>query len=115
MPTFGASVHLENVARPHVQALDEHIPSGTYMLDWTPPEGEIKGTDWADINAAVRKLFPEEVKEGTLPATGKGIAVPLKLDARKSEKVFGFKYLGLEEQVKSVVGHYLELLGAGKP
>ena len=31
---------------------------GTYMLDWTP-EDEVRGTDWSDINAAVKKLFPE--------------------------------------------------------
>ena len=55
------------------------------------------------------------MEKGILPATGKGIAVPLKLDARKSEKVFGFKYLDLEEQVKSVIGHYLELLNSDKP
>ncbi|KAF2100187.1 NAD(P)-binding protein [Rhizodiscina lignyota] len=113
-PMLGATVHLEDVARSHVQALDEHVPAGTYVLDWTPDEGEVKGTDWNDVRAAVKKLFPEAVEKGILPATGKANTVPLKVDGRKSERVFGFKYKTLEDQVESVIGHYLEFLEAGK-
>jgi hypothetical protein len=35
----------------------------------------------------------------------------LRVDARKTEEVMGFKFLSYEEQVKSVVAHYIELKG----
>lgn len=37
-----------------------------------------------------------------------------KFDAQKTDKMFGIKWLGLEDQVKSVVEQYLELRKEGK-
>jgi hypothetical protein len=52
------------------------------------------------------------VKAGTLANDGKVTSVPVKIDASASEKALGMEYLGFEEQVKDVVGHYLELVSA---
>ena len=112
-PVPGASVHNEDVARSHVQALDESIPAGFYLLSYNPDDA-IRGTQWEDIAPVVQKLFPKAIEKGSLPQPGKGATAELRIDGRKAEKVFGFKYLNLEEQVKSVVGHYLELKEAGK-
>jgi hypothetical protein len=42
---------------------------------------------------------------------GKNSSVPLKIDSSEMESVLEFKHRSFEEQVKDVVGHYIELLG----
>lgn len=39
---------------------------------------------------------------------------PANVDYARTEEVFGFKLRGFEEQVVSVVGHYVELVKAAK-
>lgn len=56
------------------------------------------------------RRFPEAVKNGLLPNNGSNPSVVSKIDASKTEKVFGIKFASYEDVVVSVVGHYLELL-----
>jgi len=100
--TMGATVHLEDVARVHVQALDGGVPGNTgYILS--------QNMEWDEVTEIVSREFPEAVKKGLLPNTGDAPTHPVFIDSSLTEDVFGFRHMGLEEQVKSVVGHYLEM------
>jgi nucleoside-diphosphate-sugar epimerase len=98
----GASVHLEDVARSHVQALDSTIPGNrSYILS--------QSTRWDDVKRIVETNFPGAVDTRVLPKCGTASTHEIEFDASLTEEVFGFTHLGFEEQVKSVVAHYLEL------
>ena len=100
--TMGTTVHLEDVARVHVQALDEVVPGNTsYILS--------QNTEWDEVTEIVSRNFPDAIKKGLLPNIGDAPTHPVFVDASLTEDVFGFRHMGLEEQVMSVVGHYLEL------
>ena len=55
--------------------------------------------------------FPNTVKKGILRNNEKSLPNSIKLDAHRTEEVFGFKFKSYEEQVLSVTRHYLELVG----
>ena len=102
------SVHVWDIANLHVKALDPKIEGDQSFM--AVSEG-VKGTVWADAIDIVNRNFPEVVKKGILPNTGFTPTKRTKIDASRTEKVFGFKFLSYEEQVKSVVKQYLTLLG----
>jgi nucleoside-diphosphate-sugar epimerase len=102
------SVHVADVARLHVESLDPKIEGNQNFL--AVSEGE-RGTIWGDAIEIVNRNFPEAVKNGILPNNGTALTKRTKLDASRTEKVFGFKFQSYEEQVKSVVKQYLGLLG----
>jgi nucleoside-diphosphate-sugar epimerase len=102
------SVHVEDVARLHLLALDTKIPGNQSFL--AVSEGE-RGTVWSDAIEVVKRNFPEAVKKGILPNDGVAVTKRTKVDASRTEKVFGIKFKSYEEQVKSVVKQYLGLLG----
>lgn len=109
-PFAGATVHVEDVAQLHVRALDPKIPGGSsFALNSHSPDG-IAFNDAIDI---VAKNYPERVADGTLPNSGKTDTLPLKYDAGETEKAFGYKFRTYEDQVKSIVDHYLELKATG--
>jgi nucleoside-diphosphate-sugar epimerase len=100
--TMGSTVHLEDVARVHVQALDELVPGNmSYILS--------QNTEWEEVTEIVGREFPDAVEKGILPNSGTARTHPVFIDSGLAEEVFGFRHLGLEEQVRSVVGHYLEV------
>ncbi|OCL06388.1 NAD(P)-binding protein [Glonium stellatum] len=109
-PTPGLSVHNDDVARAHVLALDRTIQGNESFILSYNPEGTFDGTTWQNATDIVAREFPEAVAEGLLPNSGKIQTIPLRYDTRKTEEVFGFKHQSYVEQVKSVVGHYLELV-----
>ncbi|KAG0645446.1 Ketoreductase CTB6 [Hyphodiscus hymeniophilus] len=102
------SVHVADVARLHVDALNPKIDGNQSFL--AVSEGE-RGTRWEEAIAIVNKNFPEAVKKGVLPNNGTAATKRTKVDASRTEKVFGFKFASYEEQVKSAVKQYLELVG----
>lgn len=102
------SVHVADVARLHVEALNPGIEGGENFLAIS--EGE-RGTVWEEAKEIVDRNFPEAVKKGILPNDGPAKTKRTKTDASRTEEVFGFKFLSYEEQVKSVVKQYLTLLG----
>jgi nucleoside-diphosphate-sugar epimerase len=105
----GATVHNEDVARLHVEALQkDKIPAGSYVASWNPA-GAVNGTNWSDASQIVAKHFPDAVKSGKLSAEGVQPSILEHFDSTKTEKTFGWKLQSYEEQVKSVAGHYLEL------
>lgn len=97
-----ASVHLEDVARAHVQALSPVVPGNqSYILS--------QETKWSSIRQIVNETFPEAVESRILPNCGSAETHQILVDSSSTEAIFGFEFADLEEQVKSVVGHYLEL------
>lgn len=102
------SVHVRDVAKLHVEALDARIEGNQSFL--AVSEGE-RGTRWEEAIEIVQRNFPWAVKKGILPNNGIASTKRTKVDASRTEKVFGWKFASYEEQVKSVVRQYLELLG----
>jgi nucleoside-diphosphate-sugar epimerase len=107
-PTPSTSVHVADVAKLHVEALDPKIAGGQSFL---ASSGGIEGTNWSDAIEIVSRNFPEAVKKGVLPNNGTSQTKKTKVDVSRTEEVFGFKFLSYEEQVKSVTRQYLGLLG----
>jgi nucleoside-diphosphate-sugar epimerase len=105
----GTTVHNDDVARLHVEALQPKIPSGSYMASWNADD-KIDGSEWEKIPGYVAKNFEKEVQSGLLPNKGTINSFRQRFDSKETEEVFGWKLQSLEEQVKSVVGHYVELL-----
>ncbi|KAE8445973.1 hypothetical protein EG329_012612 [Mollisiaceae sp. DMI_Dod_QoI] len=102
------SVHVADVARLHVEALDPKIEGNQKFL--AVSEGE-RGTRWEEAIEIVNRNYPEAVKKGILPNNGTASTKRTKVDSSRTEEVFGFKFQSYEEQVKTVVEQYLGLLG----
>jgi nucleoside-diphosphate-sugar epimerase len=97
-----ASVHNDDVARVHVQALDAMIPGNqSYILS--------QETNWSNVLDIVEAEFPEAVESRVLSNCGQSETHEVIIDSSLTEVIFGFEHMGLYEQVQSVVGHYLEL------
>jgi nucleoside-diphosphate-sugar epimerase len=107
-PTPSTSVHVHDVAWVHVESLKSTTAGNQNFL--LAAEGE-KGTKWEEAIGIVNRNFPQAVKKGVLPNNGIAVTKRTQVDASRTEKVFGFKFLSYEEQVKSVVKQYLELSG----
>ncbi|KAK9324466.1 hypothetical protein V1517DRAFT_351301 [Lipomyces orientalis] len=96
-------VHVHDVARIHVAALDEvSVPgSKSFLLD----SGRMS---FDEVIGIVTKHFPDAVKDGTLPLGGSMPAAYQRLDVTDTIETFG-PFKSFEDQVTSVVGHYLTL------
>jgi nucleoside-diphosphate-sugar epimerase len=102
----GAVVHLDDVARIHVGALDEKkVPASTNFLVSIPAQFD-------DALEIAKRLFPEAVEDGRLPLGGSMPTLPLTVDVQPTIDVFG-PLKSYEEMVKGVVGQYLKLLVKG--
>lgn len=106
-PMMASTVHNDDVARLHVESLNSKIPAGSYIAN-----GPLM--QWEELPALIKELFPEAVADGRLSDKGKMTGVVSHFTAKKTEETFGFKFQDFRAQVKSVVGHYLELLDSPK-
>ena len=107
-PMIGATVHVNDVALLHVQALDEKVKVGEMgVSNYIASGGSVR---WSDVSGIVQKNFGKR----NFKLDGKMDTRQVRFDTLETEKVFGTKWMGFEEQVKSVVGHYLELKAAEK-
>ncbi|EXA31060.1 hypothetical protein BFJ63_vAg16608 [Fusarium oxysporum f. sp. narcissi] len=108
-PSLGVSVHVNDVARVHIDALDPAIQGNRNYLC---SSGGVEGTTWEDAKDIVRRNFPKAVGDGIFPLEGSQPSRPIRLDSSDTEEALGWKFASFEEQVKSVAEHYLELLAA---
>ena len=106
-PLPSTSVHVDDVAFMHVKALDPSIAAAFYIAD---SEG-YAGTVWQNASRIIAEAFPKAVAKGLVSIEGIQPTNRSRIDATLAEETFGFKFLGYDEQVRSVVKHYLELLG----
>ncbi|OLN83311.1 putative uncharacterized oxidoreductase C513.07-like protein 1 [Colletotrichum chlorophyti] len=98
----GATVHVDDVARAHVQALLPSVPGNrSYILSTK--------ARWNDAKLIAKRSFPEAVERKLVSSCGSVGTTPIEFDASASEEVFGFKLQGFEAQVRSLVGHFVEL------
>lgn len=104
----GCTVHVDDVAFVHVKALDvKNVPAGTYLAS----SDGYAGTIWGEASRIVAEKFPKAVEKGVLKIDGRLGTRRIRIDASETERVMGVKWKSYKEQVQSVVGHYLELLG----
>jgi nucleoside-diphosphate-sugar epimerase len=106
---IGATVHVDDVARAHIQGLKSSVPGNRdYILSSDVPEGIC----WEDVEEAIRRNFPEAVEKGILKLEGKLAMRPWRLDTRETEEVFGWKPITFEETLKELVAQYLGFVKA---
>lgn len=108
MPSLGASVHVNDVARVHVDVLNPAISGNRSLL---VSSGGLDGTSWDDAKGIVKRLYTKHVADGLFNLNGSSPTRPLRLDASETEQLLGWKLAPFEEQVRSVVDHYIELAG----
>jgi hypothetical protein len=109
-PSPGSSVHLDDVAEIHVRALQHNIPGNTnYIATANAPTG----IQWADALALVKREFADACEKGLFTVNGaeEPKTLPSSVGSSLTEKTFGIKFKGFDEQVRSLAEHYLELRG----
>jgi nucleoside-diphosphate-sugar epimerase len=105
-PLFGTSVHVDDVAKAHIDALNSNVPGNAeYLLTSDGLEGVV----WEDGMDITKKYFGREVESGLLPLGGDMDTMRIRIDTRQTEDAFGWKCRSFEETIKSLVGQYLEL------
>ncbi|KAJ9616635.1 hypothetical protein H2200_000354 [Cladophialophora chaetospira] len=106
----GIPVHVDDVAELHVRSLDRSVPGNQ---DYIACSHSLQGVEWAQSFDIVKKHFPKECEAGIfkLNTTERPQTTKLLVDASKAENTFGITFKSFEEQVLSIVGQYVELLG----
>jgi nucleoside-diphosphate-sugar epimerase len=105
IPTLGVSVHVDDVARAHIDALRPSIPGNrNYIFS--------VDTTWDDAKDIARRHFREAVQKRVLPLVGSQPSRPLHFDTSETEAIFGWRLSSFEEQIKSVAGQYVDLVAA---
>ena len=98
----GTVVHVDDVARIHVQALDTEVVGGgstSFLATTLVPNLD-------EAKEIVKRCYPKIVAKGVVPCEGRKITKPLKMDVSRTEEAFG-PFLGYESMVRSVVDEYL--------
>ncbi|PNP49642.1 hypothetical protein THARTR1_09653 [Trichoderma harzianum] len=110
-PLLGVTVHLDDVAKMHVLALEPSLKGNHDFLACAHPNEVV---DWADSYEIVKKRFPEAYASGAFKfeSIPRPVSVPAYVDSTKAEKVLGFKFKSFEELTVSAVEHYLEFIGS---
>lgn len=106
-PVSGTSVHVDDVAKMHVLALDPSFSDNESFLASNPAPMK-----WAESFDIVKQRYPDQYAAGlfkfdSIPKPESG---PSHIDSLKATKAFGIHFKTFEEQVMSVVDHYLELV-----
>ncbi|KAH8693386.1 hypothetical protein GQ44DRAFT_635268 [Phaeosphaeriaceae sp. PMI808] len=100
----GVTVHLDDVAEAHVRALNPSTPGNRlYILS----SGGVEGTKLDECLEIVARNFPEHVGS-TLLNNGSLPSFVFKVDASESARILGMDFIPYEQQVRDVVGYYLE-------
>lgn len=109
-PLLNVAVHVDDVAKMHVLALEPSVKGNQDFLASSQPTDVL---DWADSFDIVKKHFPEAYADGLFKfdSIPRPVSVPTVVDSSKAEKALGFKFKSYEDMTVSVVGHYLELIG----
>ncbi|KAH8806109.1 hypothetical protein F5884DRAFT_903033 [Xylogone sp. PMI_703] len=107
-PINSVMIHLEDVAKLHVQALNPAIKGNQYFMATAhSPDG----VEWGSVVEIVKRRYPKEAAEGLFKLDAPLSTDWVKSDSSHTEKTFGFKFKTFEEAIVSVVDHYLELAG----
>lgn len=104
-PTPSTSVHVNDIAKMHVLALDPKVPAGEMFIGVS----ENSNTHWEDAIEIAKKSFPDAVAKGIFPLGGANETKRLIIDNSYTKRVLGIEFASYEEQVKSVAQHYIDL------
>ncbi|KAB8737506.1 hypothetical protein FH972_026465 [Carpinus fangiana] len=104
-PKIGGTVHVDDIAQLHILALQPQI-TGLKSI------GGSINSDWSEMAGILDREFPDAVKKGDFKADPGLASTVMDFDSLATEKTFGFKFQSFAEQVKSVLGHYIELSGS---
>ncbi|CAI7591667.1 unnamed protein product [Penicillium bialowiezense] len=109
-PYVGTPVHVADVARAHVDAIDADGVAGNseFILSSDTPDGVVWNRDVQDI---CKRYFPEEVSNGLLPLEGSLTAVKWRLDVKETERAFGWRFMSFEHTMKDLISQYVQLSG----
>ncbi|OBT94537.1 hypothetical protein VE01_07271 [Pseudogymnoascus verrucosus] len=107
MPLVGTPVHVDDVARAHVDAIKPSVPGNAdYVLS---SDGE-EGIEWDSMTDIARKYFPDEVESGLLKLGGSMPTRKWRLNVSTTEKAFGWKCVPFEKTMRDLIGQYVEFL-----
>lgn len=107
-PYVGVPVHVADVARAHIDAVDSsRIPGNTeYILSSDTPEGVV----WdPEVTRIAKQYFAQAVEDKRLKLEGSLGHVGFRLDGMATEAAFGWKFTSFKETMKGLIGQYLEL------
>lgn len=109
-PTACLPVHVDDVALMHVRSLDPAIPGNE---DYLCNSHSLENMEWAQSLDIIKKHYPKECAEGIFKVenTERPKTLKVRVDSTKAEKTFGITFKSFEEQVLSIAGQYLELIG----
>ncbi|KAL9057864.1 MAG: hypothetical protein Q9162_002094 [Coniocarpon cinnabarinum] len=108
-PLLAESVHLDDVAEGHVNALNVDKVKGKYRNFLLCSDGP-NGPEWNDAAGIVRRELSEEVAQGKIPFIGQLGAIKSKFDATPAEKdLLGHRFIPFEKQVVDTIRYYLHL------
>lgn len=102
----GTMVHVDDIAKVHVLALDPKVPGGQNFGMQT---GGVDGRAWDDSLKVAKQHYAKEVEAGLFPVNGTQPSKRLRYDTSATEKTLGIKFRSYEEAVVSVIDAYLEL------
>lgn len=105
MPLVGVQVHVDDVARAHVDALKKSVPANT---DYILTSNDVEGIEWNTAKKLVEKGV--ENAAGLLKLDGSMPTIKWKVDASTTEEAFGWQCRSFEQTMKDLVEQYLELL-----
>ena len=101
-PKAGSCVHVDDVARAHVLALEKSVEGNCSFMLSSPMR-------WEDVKGILQRNFKDGIEQGFLSLEGEQRTTYIDVRGDETEKILGFRYLSFEEQIKSIVGQYLEL------
>lgn len=108
-PVAGVSVHVDDVAKAHILALQSHVAGNQNLL--LSSDG-LSGVNFEDAFDIVTELFPEAAKAGRFSSRSSIPTFKIKIDASETEKILDIRFQPFREQVRSVVQHYIDLTAA---
>ncbi|CAG8007129.1 unnamed protein product [Penicillium salamii] len=107
-PYVGTPVHVADVARAHVDAIDaERVPGNSeFILSSDTPDGVVWNRDVQEI---CKKNFLGEVSSGLLPLEGSLTTVKWRLDVKETEEAFGWQFTSFKLTMRDLISQYLRL------
>jgi nucleoside-diphosphate-sugar epimerase len=108
IPNASITAHLDDVALLHIKALDTRVPSNSL---WLAVCGETDTMMWNDALAYAAKRYPKAIEACAFPNDGDQPTLRVVIDSSRTRKFFDVEFKGFEEQVTSMLDHFLKLKG----
>ncbi|PYH75562.1 NAD(P)-binding protein [Aspergillus uvarum CBS 121591] len=109
-PYVGVPVHVSDVARAHIDAVDrQRIPGNSEFILVSDADAD-EAVDWEEgARGVVRTYYGKELEEGLFPMEGSLEAIRWRVDTRETERVFGWRFVGFQETIKALIAQWAGL------